>query len=207
MQVIRAKTIHGGFLPKFFFLTKGKAASSISPLNAFDEALMAAGITQCNLVSVSSILPPDAQEVEPVALTPGTITFAVLARMDGGSRETIGAGVAYAMCGSTDGMGYGLVAEAHGYKDERALTAELKYKLEQMAKVRGLTITKTKYVVESMEVPRGKDGCTIASLVYLPWDPNESLGRVYEQAVTQAPTKEPTHLDANGSQELKVNMG
>jgi len=205
--VVKQKTIHGGFLPKYFFLTKGKAASSISPLNAFDEALMAAGITQCNLVSVSSILPPDAQEIEPVMLTPGTITFAVLARMDGGSRETIGAGVAYALCSSPAGVGYGLVAEAHGYKDERALTAELKYKLEQMAKVRGLTITKTKYVVESMEVPRGKDGCTIASLVYLPWDPNESLTRVYNDVSDSHLTPE-SKLDANGQRTInQVNMG
>jgi arginine decarboxylase len=179
VEVIKHGTVHGGFLPKAFFMTKGKASSAISPLNAFDEALMDAGITQCNIVSVSSILPPDAKEIEPVSLTPGTITFAVLARMDGGSRETIGTGVAYAICSSQLGSGYGIVAEAHGYKDERALKAELKYKLDQMAKVRGLIVKQVKYTVESMEVPRGKDGCVVSALVYLPWDPNESLNRNY----------------------------
>ncbi|PSN83491.1 hypothetical protein B9P99_04865 [Candidatus Marsarchaeota G1 archaeon OSP_B] len=179
MEVTKQKTVHGGFLPKAFFLTKGKASSDISPLNAFDEALMVAGITQCNIVSVSSILPPNAKEVEPVPITPGTITFAVLARMDGGSRETIGAGVGYAMCTTLSGSGYGIVAEAHGYKDERALKAELKHKLEQMAKIRKMSIQSVKFVVESMEVPRGKDGCVIAALVYLPWDPNESLSQEY----------------------------
>jgi arginine decarboxylase len=160
-------------------MTKGKASSDISPLNAFDEALMVAGITQCNIVSVSSILPPGATEVQPLPITPGTITFAVLARMDGGSRETIGAGVGYAICSSSNG-GYGIVAEAHGYKDERALKAELKHKLEQMARVRKLAIQNTKFMIESMEVPRGKDGCVVAALVYLPWDPNEALSQEYE---------------------------
>ena len=161
-------------------MAKGKAASDISPLNAFDEALMKAGITQCNIVSVSSILPPDAKEVDPAPITPGTITFAVLARMDGGSRETIGSGVAYARCYSPISGGYGIVAEAHGYKDERALKAELKHKLEQMAKVRGLEIREVKYMVESMEVPRGKDGCVITTLVYLPWDPSESAAKIFD---------------------------
>ncbi len=176
----RQVTVHGGFLPRAFFMTKGRAASEISPLNAFDEALLMAGITQCNIVSVSSILPPDAKEVSPVAITPGTITFAVLARMDGGPGETIGSGVGYAMCSSLLGTDYGIVAEAHGYKDEKGLKVELKYKLEQMAKVRGLEIKSTKFSVQSMEVPRGKDGCVVTSLVYLPWDPSESADREYE---------------------------
>lgn len=181
MEVVKQRTIHGGFLPRAFFMTKGKASSDISPLNAFDEALMVAGITQCNIVSVSSILPPGATEVQPVPITPGTITFAVLARMDGGSRETIGAGVGYAICSSPNG-GYGIVAEAHGYKDEKALKAELKHKLEQMARVRKLAVQSTKFMIESMEVPRGKDGCVVAALVYLPWDPNEALTQEYEAA-------------------------
>ena len=51
-------------LPKYFFVTGGTALSPVSTLNAFDEALMKAGIAQCNLVPVSSILPADAVEVE-----------------------------------------------------------------------------------------------------------------------------------------------
>jgi len=87
---MQPQIIHGIFLPKKFFITTGVATSSVSPLNAFDAALVKAGIAQCNLVNVSSILPPDAELVESVPITPGTITFTVMARMDGAPGETIG---------------------------------------------------------------------------------------------------------------------
>ena len=72
--------MHGTFLPQKFFVTSGSGEDNNSELNAFDRALLRGKITQCNLVSVSSILPPDAEEIEPVYITPGTITFSVLAR-------------------------------------------------------------------------------------------------------------------------------
>ena len=73
---------HGIFLPKKFFITVGSAVSHVSPLNAFDAALVKAGIAQCNLVPVSSIIPPDAEKVKPVhgiELGPfGTFTLRVV---------------------------------------------------------------------------------------------------------------------------------
>jgi len=83
---------HTPFLPKKFFITSGVATSSVSPLNAFDGALAQAKIDQCNLVNVSSILPADAIMVDYEEIPAGTITFAVMARMDGDPGETIGAG-------------------------------------------------------------------------------------------------------------------
>jgi len=44
-------------IPKEFFVTSAKATSPVSELNAFDLALKNAGIAQCNIVPVSSILP------------------------------------------------------------------------------------------------------------------------------------------------------
>ncbi len=82
-------------IPKEFFVTCGKAVSKVSPLNAFDLALVKAGIAQCNLVNVSSILPPGCKETKRKKIPIGSITYAVLARMDGNEGETIGAGVAW----------------------------------------------------------------------------------------------------------------
>jgi len=70
-------------LPKEFFITSGKAVSPVSELNAFDQALKKAGIDQCNLVPVSSILPPGCKERKWKKIPAGTITFGVIARKEG----------------------------------------------------------------------------------------------------------------------------
>lgn len=168
-------SVHGLFLPKRFFVTKGCATSSTSPLNAFDAALLKAGIAQCNLVSVSSILPPDAEKIDHSEVTPGTMTFSVLARMDGDPGETIGAGIGWAFGVNSAGKRYGIVTEAHGYKDREAIERELKSKLQGMTKLRQMQITTVETIAEFLEVPKGKYGCAIVALVYVPWDAEESM--------------------------------
>ncbi|MEM1537817.1 MAG: pyruvoyl-dependent arginine decarboxylase [Candidatus Nezhaarchaeales archaeon] len=177
---------HGIFLPKYFFVTSGKAVSSESPLNAFDLALMDAKIDQCNIVSVSSIIPPDAKQIDPINITPGTIVFAVLARMDGASGETIGAGIAWAW-GTRNGVDkYGVVAEAHGYKDKQALEKELKAKIQMMGKIRRLSFTDIYTKVESIDtIPKGKYGCVVSAFVYVPWSEKEGGRNVNPTSIKQ----------------------
>ena len=50
------------------------AADGSSRLNAFDNALLQAGIGNVNLVRVSSILPPGALHVPDLQIPPGTLT-------------------------------------------------------------------------------------------------------------------------------------
>lgn len=167
-------TTHGAFLPKKFFVTSGFATSSVSPLNAFDAALEKAGIAQGNLVNVSSILPSDAEEIPQAKVTPGTITFTVLARMDGDPGETIGAGIAWAWGVTPKNERYGIVTEGHGYKDREAIERELRWKLQEMAKIRDLKLEKTELKSEFTEVPKGKYGSVLVALVYVPWVEAES---------------------------------
>ena len=61
-----------GERPTGFFMVGG-VADGYSPLNAFDAALIDAGIGDVNLVKVSSILPPRCAETEPRKLPGGTI--------------------------------------------------------------------------------------------------------------------------------------
>ena len=161
-------------MPKKFFVTSGCATSSTSPLNAFDAALIRAGVAQCNLVSVSSILPPDAERTNSDEITPGTVTFCVLARMDGDPGETIGAGIGWAWGATSDGKRYGIVTEAHGYKDKEAIDLELKGKLQEMAKLRQMQIQSVETKPECVEVPKGKYGSAIVALVYAPWVVDDS---------------------------------
>jgi arginine decarboxylase len=150
-------------IPKEFFITSGKATSPVSELNAFDLALKKAGIAQCNLVSVSSILPQGCKEIKRRKITAGAITYAVIARMDGDEGTTIGAGIAWAW---EKERKYGIVAEAHGYMDYKALRETLEWKIKEMAKIREIEIDKVNYRTEVLRVPMDNYGCVIAVLVY-----------------------------------------
>jgi len=152
-------------IPKEFFITSGKAVSPVSELNAFDLALKKAGIAQCNLVCVSSILPKDCTEITQQNIEAGSITYSVLARMDGDEGTTIGAGIAWVWAKSKK---YGLVAEAHGYMDKKALEETLEWKIKEMAKIRGIKIGPIKMRIEVLRVPMDNYGCVISALVYRP---------------------------------------
>jgi len=152
-----------GLIPKEFFITSGKAVSPVSELNAFDLALKKAGIGQCNLVCVSSILPKGCAEVEKHNIDAGAVTFAVLARMDGDEGTAVGAGIAWAWARSKK---YGLVAEAHGFMDKKALEETLEWKIKEMAKIRGIQIGPIEKRMEVQRVPMDNYGCVISALVY-----------------------------------------
>ncbi|MEM2108710.1 MAG: arginine decarboxylase, pyruvoyl-dependent [Candidatus Bathyarchaeia archaeon] len=70
-------------IPKYFFLTKGVGKHK-EQLQSFELALRNAGIHHCNLVNVSSIVPPGCKMIPREQglkmVQPGEITFVVLAR-------------------------------------------------------------------------------------------------------------------------------
>jgi len=152
-------------IPKEFFITSGKGINPVSELNAFDLALKKAGVAQCNLVPVSSILPPKCKNRKWRKIPEGSITHAVIARMNGGEGTTIGAGIAWAWESERK---YGLVAEAHGYMDARALKETLQWKIKEMAKIRGVKIDKRNYRMEVLRVPMDNYGCVMSALIYVP---------------------------------------
>ena len=152
-------------LPKEFFVTKGKASSPTSELNAFDLSLMNAGIAHCNLVLVSSILPKGCLQRERADIPIGSITHAVIARMDGIEGENIGAAISWGW--EKEGQ-FGIVAETHGYMDKQALLEIAQWKIKEMAKIRNIEIKELKYVYETMQVPMDQYGCVLAALVFVP---------------------------------------
>lgn len=58
--------------PDSYYLVCGEA-DGYMPLNAFDAALLDAGVGDTNLVRMSSILPPGCRNIDPVALPPGAL--------------------------------------------------------------------------------------------------------------------------------------
>ena len=152
-------------LPTRFFVTSGKSVSKVSDLNAFDTALLDAGLSEQNLSSVSSVLPRGARQVRRRDLPMGAITFCVLAQQRGGEGEMISAGIAYGF--RDDGMG-GYVGEAHMHGMGRALREVLEWKMGEMAKPRGCRFRKLEYKIEELSIPMDHYGACLAALVFLP---------------------------------------
>jgi len=153
------------FIPRYFFVTGGTGISRVSELNAFDKALQRAGIAQSNLVHATSIIPPSAVEISPLSLPPGSIVFAVLAEARGGEGERVSAGIAWGM--PSDGS-YGYVVEAHGSKSYGEILRELRSKIVEMARSRGLRLSYFRTRVETLRVPKGCYGAAVAAVVFVP---------------------------------------
>ena len=106
----------GNSMPKTLFLTFG-AAEGGSSLNAFDNALLNAGIGDLNLVKVSSIAPPAVEVVEPYSIEPGAIVPVVYTRkISHHAGERIACAVAV---GQADDDGPGLIMEYSGTGDSK----------------------------------------------------------------------------------------
>lgn len=165
--------MNGRMIPKAFFVTSGVGMDS-EQTNAFDLALRAAGISECNLVEVSSILPANAVATERsnVTITPGSITFCVMSRAEGKSGEVFGAGIGYGWLGDEieNGVGkreFGIICEHHGHHSSEYLTVKIEEKLDRMAEIRDKKILEKELLVESTEVEKGKFGSVVVVLVFV----------------------------------------
>ncbi len=104
-------------VPTKFFLTKGKGEHK-DKLQSFELALRAAQIEKYNLVSVSSIIPPNCKQIsidEGVkCLRPGQIVFTVLSKnATDEPRRLIAASVGVAI--PSEEYKYGYLSEYHSF--------------------------------------------------------------------------------------------
>ncbi len=105
------------FVPTKVFLTKGVGRSK-DKLQSFELALRDAGVETCNLVTVSSILPPGAKIISKkeglTHIKPGQITFVVMARIeDNEPNRLMAASVGVAIPANREQYGY--LSEHHGF--------------------------------------------------------------------------------------------
>ncbi len=104
-------------IPKYFFLTKGVGKHKEN-LSSFELALRDAGIQHCNVVTVSSIIPPGCKliprEKGVQMLEPGEITFVVLARNSTDEPHRLIASSVGVAIPSEENQ-YGYLSEHHSY--------------------------------------------------------------------------------------------
>ncbi len=160
-------------IPRAFFVTSG-VGMNFEQANAFDLALCDAGIGECDLVEVSSILPAKAIEIEQseVTLIPGEITYCVMSRADGKAGEVIGAGIGYGGIGKDKKKGeeqrdFGIICEHHGHYSREYLKEKIREKLYKMADTRDKKIVEKKLEVQSVEVEEEKFGSVVVVLVFV----------------------------------------
>ena len=111
-------------VPTRIFLTKGVGVHK-NRLQSFELALRNAGIEKCNLVYVSSILPPNCKIISKEEglklLQPGQITFCVMARLESNEPNRL-MSTAIGVAVPKNGEHYGYLSEHHsfGEKGEKA---------------------------------------------------------------------------------------
>ncbi len=105
------------FVPKQMFFTRG-VGTHRAELRSFELALREAGVEKCNLVYVSSILPPKCKIISKreglKLLKPGQMTFCVMARVASNEpHRLIFSSIGCAV--PSDKNSYGYLSEHHGF--------------------------------------------------------------------------------------------
>lgn len=150
--------------PTHYFLVAGRA-EGFSPLNAFDQALLAAGVGDTNLVRMSSILPPACQQTDPFPLPYGAlvpVAYADMVSSEPGT--TIASAVAIGI--PEDPYLPGLIMEHHGVgtleeivgQVEKMAIAGMEYRNRPLADVVSIGVEHTVH----------ENGATFAGVVL--WD-------------------------------------
>jgi arginine decarboxylase len=105
------------YVPRYIFFTTGTGVSK-EKLSSFENALFDAGISQFNLVKVSSIYPPEAKIIDinegMEILSPGQVVHCVLSRLESqepGRRMVASVGLALPV----EKGHYGFLSEHQGF--------------------------------------------------------------------------------------------
>jgi arginine decarboxylase len=153
--------------PTHYFLVSG-ASEGFTPLNAFDGALLRAGIGDTNLVKMSSIVPPHCQLISPAPLPPGSLVPTAYASITSDiPGEIIASAVAVALPKNPDYPGLIMEYSAKGPK------AEIEETVRQMAiegmKLRGRVIKDLNSIAVEHRVQ--KVGAALAAVIL--WERGE----------------------------------
>ena len=133
-------------------------------LNAFDNALLAAGIGNINLIKISSILPPDVPVVDLPKIKPGALVPTAYAAVTSETPgELVAAAVGYAI--PDDPAKNGVIMEFHGVATRAEAEQQIRAMLDEAFRVRGETIAEMRVVAVDHRVER--IGCALAAITLL----------------------------------------
>lgn len=145
--------------PRKFTVMAG-AAEGPTRLNAFDNALLAAGIGNLNLLRVSSILPPGAELSEHFQVAPGSLmptAYGTIASEEPGT--VISAAVAVGIGRPDD---YGVIMEFSGHCSEEEAAHTVETMARDAFRSRGREIERV--IVRAVEHRVESIGCAFAAV-------------------------------------------
>ncbi|NLM51686.1 MAG: arginine decarboxylase, pyruvoyl-dependent [Firmicutes bacterium] len=144
--------------PKKFKIVAA-AAEGGHNLTAFDNALLAAGIGNVNLVRISSILPPAAQYDPDLVLPPGSLVptaYGAIVCDEPGKKIAAAVGIGF----SADT--FGVIMEYSGYCSKEEAEAKIQQMLEEAFASRGMELVKTE--IRGVEHTVEAIGCALAAV-------------------------------------------
>ncbi|MFB0508086.1 MAG: pyruvoyl-dependent arginine decarboxylase [Thermodesulfobacteriota bacterium] len=140
-------------IPKTYFLVSGSSEGH-TPLNAFDGALLNAGIGNTNLVKISSIIPPHSKEIQPITFPQGAIVPTAYASISSDiPGEIISAAVAVALPRDDDQPGLIMEYSGRGHREVIELTAKnmafegMKMRQQETKEIKSIS---TEYMVKKI---------------------------------------------------------
>jgi arginine decarboxylase len=148
-------------MPTRYFLASG-SSEGYTTLNAFDGALLHAGIGNTNIVKMSSIVPPHCKLVAPIALPAGALVPAAYAAITSDTPgEIIAAGVAIAL--PTDENQNGLIMEYSAKGERHKIEEVVRNMAMEGMKLRGWEIKDLQSIAIEHKVE--KIGAALAAVV------------------------------------------
>lgn len=146
-------------VPTTFSLVSGHG-EGLTPLNAFDRALLDAGIGDLNLVKVSSIIPPGARRVPLPDIPKGALTPTVYSRAESSIPGEV---VSACVGGGVSEEGLGLLYEFSHVGTAEAAEEIVREMIADGFAMRGLTLKEVHLVSAEHKVE--KVGCAVAAAV------------------------------------------
>jgi len=144
--------------PKKFKIVAAAAEGS-HKLTAFDNALLGAGIGNVNLVRISSILPPSAQQDQALELPPGSLVptaYGSIVCDQPGTKIAAAVGVGF----SADT--FGVIMEFSGMCSKQEAEAKITGMLKDAFENRGIPLVKTE--IRAVEHTVDSIGCAFAAV-------------------------------------------
>lgn len=148
--------------PKKVALAAG-AAEGGHKLNAFDNALLAAGIGNLNLIRVSSILPPGCAYVERLEIPPGSLTPTAYASI---VSDQPGQRIAAAVAIGFSERDHGVIMEFSGHCTAAEAEERVVAMVREAFAVRGMRLVDVKVAVADKVVERIAAAVAAAVLWY-----------------------------------------
>lgn len=144
--------------PKKFKIVAAAAEGSLK-LTAFDNALLKAGIGNVNLVRISSILPPTAEQDQDLVLPPGSLVptaYGSIVCDEPGTRIAAAVGIGF----SADT--FGVIMEYSGVCSREEAEQKIRAMLVDAFANRGMPLVKTE--IRAVEHTVEKTGCAFAAV-------------------------------------------